>query len=77
VKLAYELKKFDAACELLRRYIEHNAVNANILYSYAGILYHRGTLKEALEECEKLQALKVDHEGAKKLKELILRKAPN
>jgi tetratricopeptide (TPR) repeat protein len=74
VKLAYELKKFEIVCDLLQIYIEHNAVNANILYSYAGILYHRGMNKEALEECEKLLALKPEHEGAKKLKELIQRK---
>lgn len=74
VKLAYELKRFDHAAEFLRKYIEHNAVNANILYSYAGILFHRGQHREALEECDKLIALKPDHEGAKKLRELILKK---
>lgn len=74
VKIAYELKKFESVSELLNKYIQHNAVNSNILYSYAGILYHRGMHKEALEECEKLAALKPDHEGAKKLKELILAK---
>jgi tetratricopeptide (TPR) repeat protein len=74
VKSAYELKKFDVVAELLQKYIRHNAVNSNILYSYAGIQYHRGMLKESLEECEKLLSLKADHEGAKKLKELILQK---
>lgn len=76
VKCSYELKKFDTVCELLNRYIQHNAVNSNILYSYAGILYHRGMLKEAMEECEKLLAFKKEHEGAKKLKELIQKKLP-
>lgn len=76
VKCAYELKKFDTVSELLQDYIGHNAVNSNILYSYSGILYHRGMYKESLEECEKLLALKTDHEGAKKLKELILKKLP-
>lgn len=74
VKISYELKKFEIVSELLQKYIQHNAVNANILYSYAGILYHRGMLKEALEECERLSSLKPDHEGAKKLKELVLKK---
>ncbi len=74
VKISYELKRFDVVSELLHRYIQHNAVNSNILYSYAGILFHRGLLKESLEECEKLLSLKNDHEGAKKLKELILKK---
>ncbi len=75
VKSAYELKQFDTVAALLQRYIQHNAVNSNILYSYAGIQYHRGMLKEALEECEKLLMLKADHEGARKLKELILKKS--
>ncbi len=75
VKTAYELKRFDVVTELLQKYIQHNAVNANILYSYAGILYHRGMLKEALEECDKLLSLKADHEGAQKLREMILKKS--
>ncbi len=74
VKTAYEIRKFDVVAELLEQYVRHNSVNSNILYSYAGIQYHRGMLKEALEECEKLLGLKPDHEGAKKLRELILRK---
>lgn len=74
VKCAYELKRFDVVSDLLHKYIQHNAVNSNILYSYAGILFHRGLLKESLEECEKLVALNAEHEGAKKLKELILKK---
>jgi tetratricopeptide (TPR) repeat protein len=76
VKCAYELKRFEVVCELLQTYIKHNAVNSNILYSYSGILYHRGMLKEALEECDKLLTLKSNHEGAKRLRELILKKLP-
>ena len=77
VKISYELKRFDLVSELLQKYIQHNAVNSNILYSYAGILFHRGMFKEALEECERLISLKPDHEGVKKLKELILKKQPS
>ncbi len=76
VKCAYELKKFHVVRGLLQSYIQHNAVNSNILYSYSGILYHSGLFKESLEECEKLLALKPDHEGANKLKEMILKKLP-
>jgi len=76
VKCSYDLKRFETVSEMLQRYIKHNAVNSNILYSYSGILYHRGMLKEALEECERLLALKSEHEGARKLKELILKKLP-
>ncbi len=76
VKSAYELKKFETVSALLERYIRHNSVNANILYSYAGILYHRGLYREALEECEKLLSLKTDHEGAGKLRDLIQQRMP-
>lgn len=75
VKSSYELRKFEAVSELLEKYIRHNSVNSNILYSYAGILYHRGMLAEALEECEKLLSLKSDHEGARKLRDLIQEKS--
>lgn len=75
VKSSYELRRFDAVSALLEKYIRHNSVNSNILYSYAGILYHRGMLAEALEECEKLLSLKSDHEGAKKLRDLIQKKS--
>lgn len=74
VKCSYELKRFDTVCELLEKYIRSSAINSNILYSYAGILYHRGMLKEALEECDKLISLKPEHEGAKKLHKLIREK---
>lgn len=74
VKCSYDLKRFDIVSELLQKYIDNSAVNSNILYSYAGILYHRGMLDAALEETEKLISLKPEHEGAKKLKELILGK---
>lgn len=74
VKLSYELKKFDVVAELLQKYIAHNAVNSNILYSFAGIQFHRGKLNESLEECERLLTINAEHEGAKKLKELILKK---
>jgi tetratricopeptide (TPR) repeat protein len=76
VKCAYELRKFETVSALLKGYIASNAVNANILYSYAGILYHQGLYGEALEECDKLLALKADHEGAQKLRELVLKKMP-
>lgn len=76
VKVAYELRQFETVCELLQAYIANNAVNSNILYSYAGILYHRGMYEKALEECDKLLSLKADHEGAMKLKDLILKKMP-
>ena len=74
VKCSYELKKFDAAVVILEKYIRHNPVNSNILYSYSGILFHQQKFKLALEECEKLISLNPEHEGAKKLREMVKKK---
>ncbi len=71
VKCAYELKKFDVISQTLNEYIKNNPVNSNILYSYAGILFHEKKYKEALEECEKLLSFNENHEGAKKIKTMI------
>ncbi len=64
VKVAYELRQFETVCELLQAYIANNAVNSNILYSYAGILYHRGCNEKALEECDKLFKLESGSRGS-------------
>lgn len=74
VKCAYELKQYEQAGEILREYVCNNTVNGNILFSYAGILYHLGKFAEARDECEKLCQLNPQHEGAKKLKELLDKK---
>lgn len=71
VRCAYELKKFDKARTLLVEYIKNNPVNSNILYSYAGILFHSGRFNEAKEECEKLLAFSPNHSGALRILEMI------
>ncbi|MEW6057366.1 MAG: tetratricopeptide repeat protein [Bdellovibrionota bacterium] len=71
VKCAYDLKKFDETAHILKRYIDTNPVNINILYSYAGILYHLGNLTGASAEVERILASNPNHSGAKELKELI------
>ncbi|NUM87898.1 MAG: tetratricopeptide repeat protein [Bdellovibrionales bacterium] len=72
VRCAYELKRFEPAREVLARYIACNPVNSNILYSYAGILFHCGRLQEAGDECDKLLSFNPEHGGAKRIKDLIL-----
>ena len=74
LRCSYELKSFDRARDLIERYIKHNAVNSNILYSYAGILFHLNLFRRCIEECEKLISFKPEHEGAQKLKNLALQK---
>lgn len=71
VKCAYELKKYDDAAMLLKRHIDQNPVNTNILYSYAGILYHQGEYSIASNEVKKILESNPGHAGAKELQELI------
>lgn len=75
VKTAYELKQFSVVSEILNEYIINNPVNSNILYSYAGILFHQGKYSEAADECDKLLSFNSNHEGAKKIKAMIERSA--
>jgi tetratricopeptide (TPR) repeat protein len=71
VRCAYELKQFDRARLIIQEYIKNNPVNSNILYSYAGILFHSGMQSEALEECEKLLSFSPEHSGALKIRQMI------
>ncbi len=74
VRCAYELRTFESAREILAKFIANNPVNSNILYSFAGILFHCGRLQEAGEECDKLLSFNPEHSGAKRIKDLILAK---
>ncbi len=74
VRSAYEIKKYRPACLILEKYIRENPINTNVLYSYAGILYHMDRYEEALVQTDKIFQLNADHTGAKELKELILSK---
>ena len=71
VKCAYEIKQFKEVSEQLKMFIDLHPVNSNILYSYAGVLFHQKKLGAAKEECEKLLQLNADHKGAQKLLEII------
>ncbi len=71
VRCAYELKSFDKARAIIQEYIKNNPVNSNILYSYAGILFHSGLHREAGEECDKLLSFSPEHSGALKIKQMI------
>lgn len=71
VKCAYELKRFDDASMILQRYIGEHPVNTNILYSYAGILFHLGNYAEAMVQAKKILDVNASHSGAKELLERI------
>lgn len=71
VKCAYDLKRFNDAAQLLKSYIASNPVNTNILYSYAGILFHQGDYRAAAFEVAKILESNPNHAGAKELGDLI------
>lgn len=71
VKCAYELKKFDETSQILQKFILSNPVNTNILYSYAGILFHQGEYRASTNEAKKILETNPNHAGAKELVELI------
>lgn len=71
VKCAYDLKKYGDAAQILKSYIATNPVNTNILYSYAGILFHQGEYRQANDEVTKILESNPNHAGAKELGALI------
>jgi hypothetical protein len=59
---------------MMERYMQlrpDSRSNTNILYSYFGLLYHRGLYNTAMEEAERILTLNPQHSGAKEIKALI------
>lgn len=67
VKLAYELKTYSTAARLLESYVQVAPINANLLYSLAGLQYHLGRIPESRATALKVIELEADHHGAKEL----------
>lgn len=67
VKCAYEIKSYAAAARVVEEYIQIAPVNANLLYSLAGLQYHLGRLDEARETAQKILRLQPGHSGAAEL----------
>ena len=71
VKCAYELKSYTAAEHLLREYIDASPVNANLLYSLAGLQFHLGKIVEAVKTTDQILMMQNAHAGAKELKKVL------
>lgn len=71
VKCAYELKSYTVAEHLLREYIDASPVNANLLYSLAGLQFHLGKITEALKTTDQILTMQNEHVGAKELKKVL------
>ncbi|MGE0616127.1 MAG: tetratricopeptide repeat protein [Bacteriovoracia bacterium] len=71
VKCAYELKVYQPAERLVRDYIQVSPVNANLLYSLAGMQYHLGLMDDATATVQQLLGMRPDHQGARALQSLL------
>ncbi|MBL7715659.1 MAG: tetratricopeptide repeat protein [Bdellovibrionales bacterium] len=71
VKCAYEIKSYAAAAKMVKEYIQKAPVNANLLYSLAGLQFHLGRLNEAKESAAQALQMNAKHPGAQELMKLI------
>lgn len=67
VKCAYEIKSYAVAAKMLGEYIEIAPINANLLYSLAGLQFHLGRIPEARATARKVLGLQPEHPGATEL----------
>lgn len=75
VQIAYQIKNYGPACEILSQYIETSPFNAHLLYSLAGLQYHLGLRQDALMTLDKILSLKPNYQEAENLRDMILRSA--
>lgn len=71
VKCAYEIKSYATAARIVGEYVQSAPVNANLLYSLAGLQFHLGRMNEAQSTVHQILALQPDHAGAAELARLI------
>lgn len=72
VKCAYELKSYATAEKILREYIHIAPINANLLYSLAGLQFHLGKMGEAKKTVDRILQIQPNHAGAQELAKRIL-----
>jgi tetratricopeptide (TPR) repeat protein len=77
VKCAYELKSYSTAAKILQEYVQIAPVNANLLYSLAGLQYHLGRMNEARATIHKILEIQGQHQGAKDLLQMIEKYSAN
>jgi tetratricopeptide (TPR) repeat protein len=77
VKIAYELKSYARAAKILADYVQSAPINANLLYSLAGLQFHLGKLADAGATVAKILELVPTHSGAQELQALIARYSRN
>jgi tetratricopeptide (TPR) repeat protein len=75
VKCAYDIKSYATAARIVGEYVQIAPVNANLLYSLAGLQFHLGRMREAGATVRKILELQPGHAGASELQKLIERYA--
>lgn len=71
VKSAYELKTYAAAARILANYCDVAPINANLLYSLAGLQFHMGRLDEAQRTVERVLQISPTHSASLELQKLV------
>lgn len=71
VKCAYEIKSYATAARIVEEYIEVAPINANLLYSLAGLQFHLGRLQDAAVTAQRVLGIAPQHVGAKDLLGMI------
>lgn len=70
-KIAYELKSYNRAELLVRKYVEIAPFNVNLIYALAGMQYHIKKYNDVRCNIDKILQMKPNHSGAIELKRLV------
>jgi tetratricopeptide (TPR) repeat protein len=73
VKCAYELKTYATAARVVEEYMQVAPVNANLMYSLAGLQFHLGRTADARQTCRRILELQPEHAGAADLQRMMER----
>lgn len=71
LQLGYPLKRYKEMESLVLAYLKRYPSNLDMLYSFAGLLYAQGKMREARSEVEKILIVEPRHESALELRELL------
>lgn len=71
IRCAYELKSYSTAAQLVSAYVQSAPVNANLLFSLAGLQFHLGRIDDARAALRTVLTIQPDHSGAKELLEAV------
>ncbi|MBY0471141.1 tetratricopeptide repeat protein [bacterium] len=71
VKCAYEIKSYATAARIVEEYTQIAPINANLLYSLAGLQFHLGRMSQAKVTTKRILDLQPNHNGALELMRMI------